>query len=236
MEEIKKPTENTEISENTEKKPRKTRKKTPKTGAQQISEHITLDEDGRYRWIYEMGLFKSPVIFWLVYKIFLFIFLAIFAVVTIASLIKGVDQFVKTYPVDLKYMGIGFAVMTAVVSLGYAIYALIMGGKYCVMFELDEKCVIHRQIDSQAKKARKIGAATIAVGALTRNPTMIGAGAASARTAMYTDFSKVKKVKARPRFNVIKIREGFSHNQVYAYKEDFEFVLNYINEHCPNKK
>jgi hypothetical protein len=33
--------------------------------------------------------------------------------------------------------------------------------------------------------------------------------------------------------NVIKIREILSNNQVYARDEDFDFVYNYIREHCP---
>ena len=196
-----------------------------KKTVKKISENITLYEDGKYVWRYDLGLFKTPIIFWLVYRIFILIYLGIALFVTGASLIKGMDSFSKNYLTDLKFLGIGFAVMTAVVVLGYLLYAAIMGGKYCVIFELDEKGVLHKQVPKQAKKARKIAGAAIAAGS-------IGAGIAASRTTMYTDFSRVKKVKLRPRFDLIKIREGLSHNQVYVHKEDFEFVSNYITEHC----
>ena len=35
---------------------------------------VTLGNDGKYRWTYEMSLFKNPTIFLLIWKIFFFIF------------------------------------------------------------------------------------------------------------------------------------------------------------------
>jgi len=33
--------------------------------------------------------------------------------------------------------------------------------------------------------------------------------------------------------NLIKVSEPFSKNQVYCRKEDFDFVLGFIRDHCP---
>ena len=192
---------------------------------------VTLCDDGKYRWVYGINLFKNPMFFLLVWKIFFFIFLGVSAVVLIADAVNwGMDQALKNLPF-LGYVLIG---MTAVVGLGYLIYAAIMGGTYTVEFEMDEKGFIHRQIASQAKKAKAIGRATMIAGAASGRVSTIGAGVSAQRTEMYTDFSKVKKVKPYPNRHVIKVKETLEHNQLYASNEDFAFVLNFIVTHCPN--
>ena len=194
---------------------------------------VTLCDDGKYRWVYEVNLLKNPMFFWLIYKIFLLILLGGFAIMGIADLANwGAEKVVQNLP----FCGYALAGMTAVVVLGYLIYAAIMGGKYIVTFEMDEKGFCHRQIDAQAEKARKIGAATMLAGGASKNAGMIGVGIAAQRTEMYTEFSKVRKVKAYPARHTIKVREGLEHNQIYAAKEDFPFVLEYISSHCPNAK
>ena len=193
---------------------------------------VTLCDDGKYRWVYEINLFKNPIFFFLVWKIFFFIFLAAFIVVNVSDFIKwGAEKI----PQNLLFLGYFFIGMTAVVGLGYLIYAAIMGGKYTVEFEMDEKGFIHRQIASQAKKAKAIGTAAMLAGAASGRAGTIGAGIAAQRTEMYTEFSKVKKVKSYPRRNVIKVRETFEHNQIYASGEDFAFVLDFILSHCANQ-
>ena len=53
---------------------------------------------------------------------------------------------------------------------------------------------------------------------------------------MYSEFDKVRKVKSYPRRGLIKVNERFSHNQVYVFSEDFDFVNDYIISHCKNLK
>ncbi len=194
---------------------------------------VTLGDDGKYRWTYEMSLFKNPTIFLLIWKIFFFIFLGVFAVVNISDFIKwGPEKALENLPV-LGYLLLG---MTAVVGLGYLIYAAIMGGKYIVEFEMDEKGVNHKQIASQARKAKKLGRATMIAGAAAARIGTVGAGMNAQRTEMYSEFAKVRKVKAYPRRNLIKVNERLGHNQVYVAKEDYEFVSNYIVARCVNIK
>jgi len=193
------------------------------------NDRVTLCDDGKYRWTYEMSLFKNPTIFLLIWKIFFFIFLGVFAVVNISDFIKwGPEKALENLPV-LGYLLLG---MTAVVGLGYLVYAAIMGGKYVVEFEMDEKGVNHRQIASQAEKAKKLGRATAIAGAASGRIGAAGAGINAQRTEMYSEFAKVRKVRAYPRRGLIKVNELLGHNQVYAAKEDFEFVKDYIVSRC----
>ena len=198
-----------------------------------LNTRVTLGDNGKYRWTYEMSLFKNPTIFLLVWKIFFFIFLGVFAVVNISDFIKwGPEKVLENLPV-LGYLLLG---MTAVVGLGYLLYAAIMGGKYIVEFEMDETGFVHRQIAAQAKKAKAIGRAAMMAGAASGRPGAIGTGIAAQRTEMYTEFAKVKKVSPYPRRHVIKVKETLEHNQIYAADEDFAFVQQYILSRCPNAK
>ena len=190
------------------------------------------DEDGKYRWTYEMGLFRNPTIFILVWKIFFFIILGIFAFMVIVDVIDwgGFDgeRFLGT----LKIMGWILLGMTALVGVSYLVYAAVMGGKYIVEFEMDERGINHRQIPAQAQKAKKIGQAAMAVGLATGKMSTMSAGMSAQRTEMYSEFARVRKVKAYPRRNLIKVNEGPFHNQVYVGKEHFAFVESFIRSHC----
>ena len=223
------------VSEEEKALPKKPRKKAvkPTKEDEKISENITLCADGKYRWQYDVNLFKNPTILFLILKILLIPFAVIFMVVNIIDISKwGVDRFLP----NLKVFGLVFLVLIAIIFISYLIYAAIMGGKYSVIFEMDEKGINHRQIPSQAKKAKKIASFTAAGGAATGNLSTIGIGIAASRTEMYSEFSKIKRIKVYPQRNLIKLNETLEHNQVYAADIDFEFVKNYIREHCRNAK
>lgn len=198
-------------------------------------ENIMLCEDGKYRWVYEMNLFKNPSIFMLIWKIFFFIILGIFAFMVLIQ--SGNSRFWWVGFLNVaKVFGYILIGMTVLSALGYLLYAAIMGGSYIVEFEMDEKGVTHKQIASQTKNAKKLGAATMIVGAASGRIGTVGVGLNAQRTEMYTEFAKVRKVKAYPRRHLIKVNERLEHNQVYAAKEDFAFVKDYIVSHCPNIK
>ena len=207
-----------------------------KSQGEKINERVTLCKDGKYRWQYDVNLFTNPTIFLLVWKIFFFILLGILSIVIIHDVTSWKDTLRERLMYDLRFLGYIMLGMTVLVALSYLIYAAIMGGKYCIIFEMDENGINHKQIPEQAKKAKKIAKATMFAGAASGSFSTLGAGMGAARTEMYSDFSRVKRVKAYPRRNLIKVNCVLSHNQVYTHSEDFEFVKNYITTHCPNLK
>jgi len=228
-----------ENAENPAPKKRRTRKKPDLPQVyepRKISDNITFCADGKYRWDYDFNLLTNPAIFWLIWKIFFFIILGIFTISFLATV--GQPGFFWEGFVDLlKGYGIALAVATGLCILGYLLYAAIMGGKYSVGFEMDEKGILHKQKPQQAKKARKLAAMTTFAGIASRRPTTVGIGLTSAaKVSSYSDFSKVRKVKANRLTRVIKVNELFGHNQVYAAKCDFDFVLDFILAHCTNTK
>ena len=198
-----------------------------------VGEEVMRSPVGQYQWIYEMNLLKNPTIFLLVWKIFFFVLLGIFAFTTLIDLFGDNADVI---PGSLKIFGYFLIGMTVLVGLSYLIYAAIMGGKYIVQFEMDEQGINHKQIAAQAKKAQEIGMITTALGAMTRNYTTMGVGMNAQRTEMYTSFAKVRKVKLYPRRGLIKLNERLNHNQVYVTPGDYEFVRDYILARCVNVK
>ena len=200
-----------------------------------LKQGVTLCDDGKYRWIYAMNMWKNPTILFLILKIFYGIFAVGGVLLVIMSLTQPAYEG-KLWE-NLGYFLIFVAFFTVLILIAYSIVAAMYGGKYIILFTMDEQGITHEQVKEQARKARKLGALTAAVGAGRGSLSMMGLGASvAARTSMSSVFSMVRSVKAYKWRNVIKIREILSNNQVYARDEDFDFVLQYIREHCPRVK
>ena len=196
-----------------------------------VTKNITFDSDGVYRWAYELNLYKNPTIIFLIWKIFGFILLGLWLFMVLLEFIDdslSLETLLDISEVMLLF-GLGFGVLCLV---GYLVYALMMGGKYCVLFEMDERGVNHIQMAPQVKKVEAISILTMLVGAMAGRPGVVGTGIlAAARTSMYTAFADVRSVEPIPGRDLIKVNELLNKNQVYAEKEDYDFVLNFILAH-----
>ena len=121
-------------------------------------------------------------------------------------------------------------------AVSYLIYAVMQGFKYCVLFEMNEDGVKHTQMPKQFKKAQAMSLVLILSGMATKNPGAIGQGMlAGAKNSMVSSFSHVRSIEIFRKRNVIKVNERLNKNQVYAYDEDFDFVVNYIKSHVTKK-
>jgi hypothetical protein len=199
------------------------------------SPNILLGQDGKLRWLYELNLYKNPTILMMIWKIFFFIFVGMFVLLMLVQAGDGLaDAFRGLAPVFLG-MILGMGLLSTVT---YYVYALLMGGKYCVVFEMDEKGVKHTQMPKQFKRGQAIGLITALAGAATGNLTAIGTGIlAGTKNETYSKFKQVTSVKGSPKRGVIKVNsKDMVHNQVYAEAADFDFVLNYIHEHVRQAK
>ena len=203
------------------------------------TQSVRLCPDGKYRWAYELGLFRNPTILFLIWKIFgcigvglslLMFVLAVFD--NDGDLVETAEDFVDGIP----FLLLGFVVMFAVLAIGYAIYAIINGGKYCVAFEMDDKGLTHRQMPSQVKKAEVIGMINVLAGVATGNATQAGIGLTSSRSELSSDFRAVRSIEGNRKRCVIKINEPFAKNQAYVEPSDYDFVMSYVMSHCPQAK
>ena len=196
-----------------------------------VTKNISLCPDGMYRWVYELNLFTNWTVLFTVCKIFLGIIAVGFGI------IGGIDVLQNGYSIEgllgwLQSAAIACGLMIGLSVLGYFVYAIMQGGKYCVLFEMDNYQVWHIQMPAQQKKAQILGSITALAGFASGCLTAAGAGLLSAgKTSQNSVFESVTKATVIRRRNVIKLDYALSHNQIYAEDADFDFVWHHIKSH-----
>lgn len=197
---------------------------------------IVVDENGAYRWVYEYSLWRDPTVFMTILKVFGGVALGIIAFSMVIDLISGDWGYVDLGD-RLRFAAIILGVSFGLAVLGYAIFALISGGSYCVMFTMDETSVENRPLAKELKRAEAIGALNVLLGLATRNVSQVGIGMlAAGGNVMVSDFANVRSIQGYPRRGVIKVNEPLAKNQVYVEKEDYDWVYAFIRDHCPRAK
>lgn len=207
----------------------------PLAGNDYEGAEVRLCKDGKYRWKYELNMIKNPVIMITVFKVFFYILLGMFLVFGFfLYVIKGdwaglLDM--------LKTFGIVLGIFLVLTFLGTALLNLIFGGKYVAIFEMDEKEISHIQLPVQQEKARRLGVLTFFVGLFAKRPSTMGAGLLSTVKSVSTsEFDKERHVRSRRWLHTIKVNQLLDRNQVYVPNEDYDFVYDFIKNHCPNLK
>lgn len=196
---------------------------------------VRLCDDGKYRWVYEMNMLTNPTIFLTVFKVFLYIILAGWLIFgTFLYLIHGdFEGFLEMS----KGMLVALAIMAGLTLLGILFLAAIYGGKYVVMFEMDEREIKHIQLPRQVKKAQAISLITTLVGLAAKKPTTAGAGLLAAGKSSSTSvYANVRRVVARRNLHLIKVNQLLNKNQIYVPDEDFDFVYEFIKSRCIHAK
>lgn len=194
-------------------------------------ERVRLCTDGKYRWTYPMNMMTNPSVFITICKIFGGLGAVAFILTYISDIFRG--DFSNIIE-DLKWWGVAILVFLVIAGISYLIVAAQYGGKYIVQFTMDENGIKHEQLPAQQEKAIKMGGVLTGVGILTGRPGSMGQGLlVASHTVLTSDFKTVKSVKPQRRWNTIKVNETLNKNQIYTTKEDFEFVLDYIRDHCP---
>ena len=201
------------------------------------SENITMCTDGKYRWVYELNLYKNPAIIKEVGRVVFISLVIVLALILGFQMIDGIGTFAEKLQFVAELAGILVAILLVITILGYLLYSYMMGGTYCALFEMDENGICNKAQEKHIKKAELISAITVIAGIASGRPGVVGTGMlASARTSMYTRFDSVKELEILPKQHLIRLNEKLSRNQVYAEDEDFAFVADYIRLRCRNAK
>ena len=204
---------------------------------EKITENIWLCPDGKYRWIYEFSMLKNPVILMTILKIFgAMVIIQILLSFLLALFDGDAADWVRDYlltPQILIVPGILFGLSL----IGYFIVAAMYGWKYVVLFEMNEEGVEHIQMPKQFEKAQALGWLIALAGMAAGSPGTAGAGILSAsKSRSSSSFANVRKVIGLRHFHTIKVNELLEKNQVYAAKEDYDFVWSFITARCPKAK
>ena len=201
--------------------------------ARKITPNVMQDDNGILRWVHEFSMWNNPTILITCWKVFMLVCGLLGVFMFFLTLRDGFIEAVRT---ALSVFGIVAVIFTGLLALAYPIVSLINGGKYCVMFEMDEKGVNHIQLKSQYKKAQAWGFLTALLGIAAGNYSVAGAGLLDAtKQSHYSKFANVRSLKIRERRHVIHVNEALVRNHVYAGPEDFAFIRDFILQHCPKK-
>lgn len=205
-------------------------------GGAPAGDRVILCPDGKYRWIYEVNLWRNPTVFVDVLKAMaIAIGITYLLIVIIGLIADGFDA--DTMAGMTMGFGIAAGAILVVSVIGYAVYALMAGGKYVVLFTMDERMVEHRQLRKEVKRDIAIAALGALVGILSGRPGVAGTNLlAAARDRMITELASVKRVIPQRSRNVIKVNELLEKNRVYVPEADFDFVLNFLRAHCPQAR
>ena len=199
-------------------------------------ERVTLYPDGKYRWVYEVPMLRNPSILLDVYKVLGISFGIVWLFnVLIISCEDGMSL--------SSIWGItsGFLILMAVFAvIGYVAYIIVAwtyGWKYVVLFEMDEREVKHQQMPRQVKKAKVLGALTALAGAAAGRPGVVGTGyLASTRFSSTSVLANVTRLIPCRCMNLIKVNQLLNKNRIYVPEEDFDFVYDFLCQHCTKAK
>ena len=187
----------------------------------EVPEGIFLGEDGTYRWVYEVNLWRKNVIAESLVKVTLFVF---FVIIVPLMLIAGIGfgSLLVVIPV--------FLLVTAILMfVGYAINAMVNGGKYCAVFSMNNEKIIHAQSKKQVDKGRILAI----ISTLTFNDYATGLSLLASEK-FTTSYQNVKSIRIEPDKDLIRVNETFVKNQIYVQSHQMEFVADYISSRCPS--
>ncbi|MBR3730801.1 MAG: hypothetical protein IKN08_07815 [Bacteroidales bacterium] len=194
---------------------------------------VQLCPDGKYRWSYEVNLWRNPSIFLDLMKVFGVIMLGMWLLVAIiVPLFDGHLRWHRVVDTSGTFIGVLIAVLVLFL-IGYVISGFVSGGRYAAYFVMDEETITHQQMDKGVKRTQLIAA----INMMADDDMGSAALLAAAHSPFITPYRRVRKIKTHRRRHLIKVDELLTKNRIYVEDpEDYEFVLRYISERCPKAK
>ena len=194
---------------------------------------IQLCPDGKYRWSYEVNLWRNPSIFLDLMKVFGLIMLGMWLLVAIiVPLFDGHLRWHRVVDTSATFIWVFIAVLVLCL-IGYVISGIVSGGRYAAYFVMDEETITHQQMKKEVKRMQVIAA----INMMADDDNGSAALLAAAQSPFITPYRRVRKIKTHRRRHLIKVDELLTKNRIYVEDtEDYEFVLRYISERCPKAK
>jgi hypothetical protein len=199
-----------------------------------VKSGIEKGADGVLRWVYEMNMWKNPTLVITIWKVLLLAALIPALLVFLLSIGEGFSSALILF---VRILGITAGSVTVLLLLAYPLIALLNGGKYCVVFELDDNGIRHIQMQKQYERNRVFAMLVALSGLASGEVQVAGAGLlAGSKRSSTSSFRNVRSIKVNEKRRVIYLNENFSYNQVYADTENFPFVSEFIISHCKKAK
>ncbi len=185
-----------------------------------------------YRWVYDVNLWKDTILPVMFIRILLLAALApalvLFAVTALEGEPgKGLLLFIQVY-------GMTACGLIALFIVVYPVFIVIKGGRYSILFEMDDHGIRHIEMPRTARRSEVMSWAGFAAGVLAKNPTLMGSSLlAGSKSQSYSAFQNVRKIIHHKRKGVMRlICRDMTRNLIYLHPADAEFVGKFITEHC----
>ena len=129
----------------------------------------------------------------------------------------------------------GLGLIAALLFFTWLFIMAVYRGKYETEFVLDQKGVLCRTQAKQAKKDRIVNALTVMLGLLSGKPAVAGAGMmAQSRQEVFIRWSRLTKVKYKPKSRTILLRGGWTENiALFCADENYEQVEAFVRQNIP---
>lgn len=195
--------------------------------------NMVLDRKGTYCWVNERPMMKSFFLLFEVWRVLGISALIVLVFLLLIELFQGEGLLELVKSAGVMCLVFGFILLLSLPA--YWIVTKANNGKYTVLFEMDDEGICHTQIKTDMARALEL--LTVYAGRRTGTHAATAAGMLSATGgSLYSRFTGVRKISADPRKNLIRLNGRFVRNQVYTDPEDFDFVYEYILDHCPDAK
>ncbi len=200
-------------------------------------DRVTRCDDGVYRWSYDMDMWHNRFML----RHVLTIVCAMSVLLSLTMLAAFGFRRVSPRFAALLFL-IPAGALSALTLLIYLICALAMRGNYHLRFEMDENRIILVQTAETEERNRALATvATVAgIAAGQRNKAYrVNATLRAAGSVGTTAFADVTRVRLFPDDDVIDLWEWFGMNQIYAPREDYalvrDFILARVSEKARNR-
>ncbi len=192
-----------------------------------LPEGIVLDEFGDLTWTYGQKVLRDPRPFRIAWLILTVPFM----------LFTGIPVLLNRAWGELWIMFWVLMGITAIVLLSWGIMAVVYRGTMLYEIRMNsEKIEFSIVGEGAARMNRLMGAASVMGRLSGKGQAARAAGTASVSMSGYCRFQDVKSLTAKRRYDCINIRVGITLQSYYASPGQFEFVWNYLKEHCPQAK
>ncbi|WP_156000753.1 hypothetical protein [Thioalkalivibrio sp. ALJT] len=200
-----------------------------------VSENV-IRHGNEYRWLHDVSLWRDTVIPLMLFRLILLAALIpallLLVIETLeGSFLRGLQAFGQVYLIVAS-------IMLGLFIIAYPLYVLVSGGRYSILFEMDDKGIDHIEMPSRGvKRTDLLARVGFLAGLASGNPSASGASLlALSRKRMHTPFNRVRKVVVYERKGVVKlIARNMTRNLIYAQPADFKLIKDLLLERCPRK-
>ncbi|MBQ6373059.1 MAG: hypothetical protein IJJ45_01085 [Clostridia bacterium] len=204
-------------------------------GSDNYTSRVTLDDDGVYRWYYDMDMYENRSMLYMLEKINLFTFLGVSLG---GALFTGLisrdfsDPFVRG--IFLTGLALG-ALMAVLYLVGFYIAAWIKGGRYRIRYAMREDGIGIVWSDP-VKQGFRVGRDSMRLfGSLVGSRRVRGRWRPTLDEVSNVTFASITRFKRHRDWDMIDLSLIGGKFQVYAQFDDIDFVEDFILERIPER-